>query len=244
MTVTCYGSGGNIALTQADPGAYSGKVSVVITVNGVDQLHTVPVELTVEAQRRVVLLGPDGVRFHVAAATGAPLEWEQHISIQPQVAVLDPQTRVGTFELTNPSIHPMEVEVSTEFGYREAREEEQYSVEVTDQEIAQGDLSALLTVHPKIVLLSPGETRPVHYAIPDHVQMQARGYAGQFNFTVTPREFIDQRQSPTSVQAARITFQAPGVYIPGLARLRASVESSTSEAVVLLVEDRYESVPW
>ena len=107
---------------------------------------------------------------------------------------------------------------------------------VTDQEIAHGDLSALLTVHPKIVLLSPGETRPVHYAIPDHAQMQARGYAGQFNFTVTPREFIDQRQSPTSVQAARITFQAPAVYIPGPARLRTSVESSTSESVVLLVE--------
>lgn len=228
--------GGSITLAQADPGAYSGKVSVVITVNGVDQLHTVPVELTVEPQRRVVLLGPDGVRFHVAPATGAPLEWEQHISIQPQVAVLDPQTRVGTFELTNPSIHPMEVEVSTEFGYRETRGEERFSVGVTDQEIAQGDLSALLTVHPKIVLLSPGETRTVHYAIPDHVQMQARGYAGQFNFAVTPREFIDQHQSPTSVQAARITFRAPGVYIPGPARLTASVESSTSEAVVLLVE--------
>ena len=228
--------GGSIALAQADPGVYSGKVSVVITVNGVDQIHTVPVELTVEPQRRVVLLGPDGVRFHAAPSTRAPLEWEQQISIQPQVAVLDPQTRVGTFELTNPSIHPMEVEVSTEFGYRETRGEDRFSIGVTDQEIAQGDLSALLTVHPKIVLLSPGETRPVHYAIPDHVQMQARGYAGQFNFTVTPREFVDQRQSPTSVQAARITFQAPGVYIPGPAQLRASVESRTSEAVVLLVE--------
>ena len=58
---------------------------------------------------------------------------------------------------------------------------------MTDQEIVQGDLSALLTVRPKIVLLSPGETKPVHYAIPDHVQMQARGYAAQFKFTVTPR---------------------------------------------------------
>ena len=230
--------GGSITLSQADPGVYSGKVPVVLTVNGLDQLHTIPVVLTVEPQRRVVQLGPDGVRFRVAPSTGAPLEWEQRISIQPQVAVLGPQTRAGTFELTNPSIYPMEVEVSTEFGYREVREEEQFSVGVTDQEIAQGDLSALMTVHPKIMLLSPGETRPVHYAIPDHVQMQARGYAGQFNFTVTPREFIDQRQSPISVRAARITFRAPGVYIPGSApaRLRASVESSTSEAVVLLVE--------
>ena len=58
--------GGNVTLGQADPGAYSGKVSVVITVNGVDQLHTIPVELTVEPQRRTVLLGPGGVRFNVA----------------------------------------------------------------------------------------------------------------------------------------------------------------------------------
>ncbi|MXW31712.1 MAG: hypothetical protein F4Z62_01180 [Rhodothermaceae bacterium] len=230
--------GGTIALAQAEPGVYSGRVSIVLTVNGLDQLHTVPVELTVEPQRRVVLLGPDGVRFRAAQSPMASLGWEQHISIQPQVAILDHLNRTGTFELTNPSIYPMEVEVSTEFGYREAQGEERFSVGVTDQEVSQGDLSAHVTVYPRIILLSPGESQPVHYAIPDHAQMQSRGYAGQFNFTVTSREFIDQTQSPTSVQAARITFQAPGVYIPGPgpAVLRASVESTADEAVVILIE--------
>ncbi len=236
--------GGEISMVQADPGEYSGKVSVVMTVNGLDQLFTVPVALIVEPQRRVVLLGPDGVQFRAAPGTEAPLEWDQRISIQPQVAVLSPQTRSGTFELTNPSIHPMEVEVSTEFGYREAREENRFSVGVSDQELTLEDLSTQVTVHPKVVLLSPGETRPVYYAISDNVQMQERAYAAQFNFTVTPREFIDQRRSPTTVQAARIMFQAPGVYIPdsGPASLQASVESIMDGAVVISLETK--SIPF
>ncbi len=236
--------GGDISLDQAEPGQYSGNVSVVMTVNGLDQLFAVPVALTVEPLRRVVLLGPDGVQFRAASSTEAPLEWDQRISIQPQVAALGPQTRAGTFQLTNPSIYPMEVEVSTEFGYREAREADRFSVGVSDQETELEDLSNLITIHPKVVLLSPGETLPVHYAISDNVQIQNRAYAGQFNFTVTPREFIDQRRSPTTVMAARITFQAPGVYIPssGSPMLQASVESIESGAIVLLLET--ESIPF
>jgi len=227
--------GGEIILEQAHPGAYSGQIPVTMTVNGLDQLHTIPVVLTVEAERRVVLLGPDGVEFRAVSATGDALDWKQSISIQPQVAVLSPQIQSGTFEITNPSVHRMEVEVSMEFGYRETREQERFSVGRTIQEAVQGDLSAIVAVYPKIILLSPGETKSVHYGIPDDVQMQEHGYAGRFNFTVTPREFINQRQSPTTTNA-RIIFQAPGIYIPGPATLQASIESITDSVIVLLLE--------
>ncbi len=227
--------GGEIILEQVEPGSYSGRIPVAMTVNGLDQLHTIPVVLTVEAERRVVLLGPDGVEFRAASATGAALDWKQSISIQPQVAALSPQTRSGTFEIMNPSVYPMEVEVSTEFGYRETMERERFSVGMTSQEVVQGDLSAILAVYPKIIFLSPGETKQVRYSIPDHVQMKEHGYAGRFNFTVTPREFINQRRSPTSTNA-RITFQAPGIYIPGSAVLQASPESITDSDIVLLIE--------
>jgi len=227
--------GGEIMLERAEPGSYSGKIPVALTVNGLDQLHTIPVVLTVEAERRVVLLGPDGVELQAAPATDTSLDWQQRISIQPQVAVLGPQSRSGTFELINPSIYPMEVEVSTEFGYRETREQEPFSVGVTSQETVQGDLSEIITVYPKVVLLSPGESKSVHYGILDDIQLQDHGYAGRFNFTVTPREFINQSQSPISLNA-RITFQAPGIYTSGPATLQASIESMTNSAVVLLME--------
>ncbi len=227
--------GGTIALEQAEPGMYSGKVPVALTINELDQLHTIPVVLTVEAERRVVLLGPDGVEFRAASATGTPLDWEQRISIQPQVAALGPQDRSGTFEITNPSVYPMEVEVSMEFGYRETQGRERFSVGVTRQEIVQGDLSTIVAVNPTVVLLSPGETQSIHYGIHEGVQMTQRGYVGLFNFTVTPREFVNQQQSPTSTNA-RVTFQAPGIYTSGPSALQASVESMTESDIVLLVE--------
>jgi len=227
--------GGEINLDNTEPGLYSGQVPVALTVNGLDQLQTIPVVVSVEPERRTVLLGPEGVGFRAASGTGASLEWQQSISIQPQVAVLTPQTRSGTFKLMNPSVYPMEVEVDLEFGYREAREDERFSVGVTTQEDVQGDLTSIVAVHPTVVLLSPGETQSVHYGIDDDAELQEQGYAGMFNFTVTPREFINQSQSPTTTNA-RVTFQAPGIYTSRPAPIQASLESKTNSDLVLLLE--------
>ena len=229
--------GGTVELKGAEPGDYSGSVAVVVTIDEVDQLYSIPVVLTVEAERQVVVLGPEGVSIRPVSATTEALQWDESISIQPQVAVLGPNTPSGIFTMTNPSVYSMEIEVSTEFGYRETREADPFSVPATGE---LGNLAELVSVHPNVVVLLPGETKQVRYAVAEHDlrRMEDRGYAALFNFTVTSRAYIEQRSAPVAEQSPRITFQAPGVYIPGqgLEQLRAIVESRTGQAAIILIE--------
>ncbi len=229
--------GGTVELEGAEPGDYSGGVAVVVTIDEIDQVYSIPVVLTVETERRVVILGPGGVSIQSAPATTEALQWDESVSIQPQVAVLGPNTPSGIFTMTNPSVYSMEIEVSTEFGYREAQETDPFSVPATGE---LGDLAELVSVYPNVVVLLPGETKQVRYAVAEHElrQMENRGYAALFNFTVTSRAYVEQRRAPVAEQSARVTFQAPGVYIPGQGpeQLRATVESRTEQAAVVLIE--------
>jgi len=224
--------GGTASLEGAVPGTYSGEAAIVLTLNEVEELYTIPVTLTVEAARQVVVLGPSGAR--IQSAPNAALYGEERVHIWPQVAVFGPETRHMTFELHNPSPYPMEVEASTTYGYREHRDTG--SVLVTDPGSGPGDLATALSVYPGMVVLLPGETKQVQAAITEPVE--ERGHAGMFNFTVTPRSYIDQRRTPAPAGPARITFQAPGVYVPDRSPepLRAHLESRTEEALIVVFE--------
>lgn len=229
--------GGTVVLEKVEPGDYSGEVAVVVTTNNVDELYSIPVVMTVETERRVVVLGPEGISIRPVPSTTETLQWDQGVSIQPQVAVIGADTPSSTFTMTNPSVHPMEIEVSTEFGYRETQEAGQVLVTSTDE---LGNMAELISVYPNVVVLLPGETKQLHYAIPERElhRMEDRGYAAIFNFTVTPRAYIDQSSAPVAEQSARVTFQVPAAYIPerGPEQLRATLESRTSQGAVMLIE--------
>ncbi len=224
--------GGTVRVEGATAGTYSGDVAVALTVNDMEELYTVPVTLTVGAARQVVVLGPSGVQ--IEPAQGTTLYGEERIHIWPQVAVFGSELRQATFELHNPSPYLMEVEVSTAFGYREHGDGR--AVLVTDPGMGPGDLTTALSVFPGVVVLLPGETKQVRSAITE--PMEERGYAGMFNFTVTPRSYIDQRRTPAPAGLARVVFQVPAVYVPdsGPAPLRAQVASQTEEALIVVFE--------
>ncbi len=224
--------GGTASLEGAAPGTYSGYAAVVLRLNEVEEIYTIPVTLTVEAARQVVVLGPSGVRLE--PAQGTTLSREERIQIWPQVAVFESGLRRATFELHNPSLYPMEVEVSTTFGYREHGDSG--SILVVDPGMGPGNLVTALSVYPGIVVLLPGETKQVQSAVTG--PMEERGYAGMFNFTVTPRSYIDQLRTPGPAGPARIVFQIPALYIPDSepALLRADMESQTEEALIVVFE--------
>ena len=228
--------GGKVDLQEAEPGKYTGDIGVVMTINNVDELFTVPVSLIVEAEQQVVVLGPKNVDIQPVPPNDSALNWEQSITIYPQVAVLGPNAANGIFQIGNPSIHPMEVAVSTSFGYREAHIDSPLSVSVTGD---LANLAEVISIRPSVILLLPGETKQVHYAIPEQEleKMENRGYAGMFNFTATSRTYIEQRR-PIAEQQARIMFQSPAVYIPerGPQHLGVTVESRTDQAVQLLIK--------
>ena len=224
--------GGTVSLEGAAPGTYSGDASVVLTLNEAEEVYTIPVTLTVGAARQVVVLGPSGAR--IEQDQGAVLYGDERIHIWPQVAVFGSELRRATFELHNPSLYPMEVEISAAFGYREHGDSG--SILVIDPGMGPGNLAAALSVYPGIVVLLPGETKQVQSAIAEPIE--ERGYAGMFNFAVTPRSYIDQRHTPVPGGPARIMFQVPAVYIPdsGPAPLRTHVESQSEEVLIVVFE--------
>jgi len=229
--------GGMIDLEDAKSGSYSGSINVVLTVNDVDEVYEVPVLLSVEDDRQVVVLDPTGVRFESSVEPSDALQWSQSISINPQVAVLGTNKPNGTFTIHNPSVFPMEVQVSTQAGYRENQTVDRFSVATTGK---LGDMADLITIHPSVILLLPGETQHVHYSIPESQLrlMGDQGYASLFNFTTTSRSYIEQSRAPLEQQSPQVTFQALGVYIPqrGVEDLLATIESESEEFLIVLIE--------
>ena len=70
----------------------------------------------------MITIGPGGVRFSMSRELPAGLTEEQNLSIYPNIAFLTEKKPNGVFELSNPSLIPLEISVSARFGYTEATE--------------------------------------------------------------------------------------------------------------------------
>ncbi len=192
--------GGELDLTGAAPGVYSGEIAVVLSLRGLDETYDVPVRLVVEDERRVVSIGPEGASFGTEATASAALEPTQTIRIHPLVAALAGGQMEGVMDVSNPSAIPLEVSVTARFGYLEAQAEGDFaagggSVIVADPSGSPlGNLANRLTLYPGAFLLLPGETRQVRYGIEtaQRGRVGDRGYAALFGVTAAPRQYVPQ----------------------------------------------------
>ena len=252
--------GGEVTLYGAEPGTYTGQISVLLSIGSIDEIHSVPVSLTVEEERRVVSLGPAGARFGPETAPSPTLESEQTIRIYPLVAALSTREMEGLLEVSNPSVIPLEVTVATEFGYLEARVPPPERLAAADVIVTDpdgsplGNLSNRISIHPDVLLLMPGETKQIRYAV-DEVQrarMDDMGYAGFFNIAAEPRQYVrqDQLRAPTgAARTARVSTRIPGVYVPGdepgqLSAVLESVSGTTLQRFSTTVLIQTENAPF
>ena len=136
------------------------------------------------------------------------------------------------FEMSNPSLVPLEVSVSARFGYTEATETGREVVveDVADSDL--GDLSSVVDIHPGVLVLQPGEKGLIRYGVNEeaHAAMAQKGYAAFFDVVSQPRRYADLDRMPEEVagdRTARVTMRVPGVYVPGdgASRLRATLLS-------------------
>lgn len=218
--------GGEVNLDEAEhPGTLTGEISVMLSADGVDVTHTVPVSLTVERARRVVNLGPRGARFGPDIDPPASLDFDQSIRIYPLKAVLNPNQKAGTFQVTNPSTIPLEVAVTTSFGYLESQVmqagERPALTDMVDQPDTSrfGDLSSIVKLYPSVLNLMPGESKEVRYAMEDGSppRLDKMAYTMFFDVSATPRQFARQDQLPaprSNNRTAIISTRIPGIYIP------------------------------
>ena len=143
--------GGELDLAGAPSGRYAGAMDVVLRSGEREETHSVEVEVTVVPAQRVITIGPGGVRFSTSREVPAGLTEDQSLSIYPDVAFLTEGKPHGAFELSNPSLIPLEVSVSARFGYTEATEDGREVVVEDASDSRLGDLSQVVDIHPAVV---------------------------------------------------------------------------------------------
>ena len=238
--------GGELDLVDALPGRYEGVMDVIIRQGETEETRTLEVDVTVVPAQRVITIGPGGVRFSTSRELPAGLTEFQNLSIYPDVAFLTREKPHGAFELSNPSLIPLEVSVSARFGYTEATEEGREIMVENAADSDLGDLSSVVDIHPSVLVLQPGEKGLVRYGIREEVlsSLSEKGYAAFFDVVSAPRQYVDLDRMPEEVigdRTARVTMRIPGVYVSGdgASRLRAELLSITegiSLSATFLVE--------
>ena len=238
--------GGSLDLSGAPSGRYSGNLDVVLRSGVGEETHSVEVEVTVAPPQRVTTIGPGGAHFDASRGAPMALTEEQNVSIYPDISLLTQDKPSGVFELTNPSLVPLEVSVSAGFGYTEATEEGLETM-VVDPAVAQlGDLSKVVDIHPQTLLLMPGEQGVVRYGVREDAlaSLTLAGYAAFFEVTSAPRQYVRTDRLPQAVtgnRTGRVTMRIPGVYVSGkrVSSLRAelvSLSEGASLSATFLVE--------
>ena len=242
--------GGELDLTDVLPGEYAGSMDVVLRSGESEETHSVEVDVTVVPAQRVITIGPGGVRFSTSRELSAGLTEEQNLSIYPDVAFLTEGKPHGAFELSNPSLIPLEVTVSARFGYTEATADGREVVVEDTSGSHLGDLSSVVNIRPNVLVLQPGEKGLVRYGIEEGAlaAMEEKGYAAFFDVASEPRQYVRTDRMPEEIagdRTARVTMRVPGMYVPGegASQLRATLVSisfvgSPSATFLVETEDR------
>ena len=242
--------GGELDLADVLPGEYAGSMDVILRSGESEETHSVEVDVTVVPAQRVITIGPGGVRFSTSRELSAGLTEEQNLSIYPDVAFLTEGKPHGAFELSNPSLIPLEVSVSARFGYTEATADGREVVVEDTSGSHLGDLSQVVDIRPGVLVLMPGEKGLVRYGVKEGAlaAMEEKGYAAFFDVASEPRQYVRTDRMPEEVtgdRTARVTMRIPGVYVPGegASQLRATLVSisfvgSPSATFLVETEDR------
>ena len=224
--------GGELDLTDVPSGRYAGSMDIILRSGEREETHSVEVDVTVIPAQQVITIGPRGVRFSTSRELPAGLTEEQNLSIYPHVAFLTEEKPHGVFELSNPSLIPLEISVSARFGYTEATENGREVVVEDASGSHLGDLSQVVDIHPNVLVLQPGEKGLVRYGVQEGAlaAVAERGYAAFFDVVSEPRQYVRSDQMPEEVsgdRTARVTMRVPGVYVPGegASQLRAALSS-------------------
>ena len=178
--------GGELDLSGAIPGRYAGNMDFILRTDSGEETHSIEVEVEVAPTQYAMLAGAEGVRFAGPDEVPLRLTEAQNVRISPTTAYLTRPAPSGAFALTNMSLIPLELSVSARFGYTEASEVG-FETVVEDLSVSPlGDLSALVDIYPKTLILPPGEEGVIRYGVREEVLalMGAPGEEGVMRYGV------------------------------------------------------------
>ncbi len=117
----------------------------------------------------------------------------------------------------------------------------------TDAPSAIGDLSKHLTVFPPRLIIPPGETRIVRYAVMDPTPLSEGGHVALIHARMARRTPVDQLQTPSAATALRINYEliVPLILLKGVGEpeIVVHIASQDNEKVVLDMSNQGNS-PW
>ncbi|MXW82045.1 MAG: hypothetical protein F4107_01540 [Gemmatimonadetes bacterium] len=117
----------------------------------------------------------------------------------------------------------------------------------TDAPQVIGDLSKHLTVFPPRLIIPPGETRIVRYAVMDAAPLSEGGYVALIHARMARRTPVDQLQTPSAATALRINYElvVPLILLKGVGEpeIVVQIASQDDEQIVLDLRNQGNS-PW
>jgi len=157
---------------------------------------------------------------------------EMALTVSPAFKWLTEGTPYGDLRITNDGTVPSEIIITTT-GLDEPSE--------------IGDLSTYLTIFPPRMILSPGETKILRYAIMDVAPITEGGHVAIIKAQMARRTPVDQAQIPVAAAALRINYEMiiPIILIKGVGEpeIEATVISQTDDQLILAMINRGNS-PW
>ena len=157
--------GGELDLSGAIPGRYAGNMDFILRTDSGEEMHSIEVAVDVVPTQRVILAGAEGVRFAGPEEVPLSLTEGQNVRISPDVAYLTQEAPSGAFAFSNVSLIPQEISISARFGYAEATEDGRETLIEDPSSSPLGDLSALVDIYPRTLILMPGEEGVIRYGI-------------------------------------------------------------------------------
>ena len=110
-----------------------------------------------------------------------------------------------------------------------------------------GDLSKHLTVFPPRLIIPPGETRIVRYAVMDPAPLSEGGHVALIHARMARRTPVDQLQTPSAATALRINYEliVPLILLKGVGEpeIVVQIASQDDEKIILDLSNQGNS-PW
>ena len=178
--------GGELDLSGAIPGRYAGNMDVILRTASGEETHSIEVAVDVAPTQHAMLAGAEGVRFAGPDEVSLRLTEAQNVRISPDVAYLTQEAPSGAFAFSNVSLIPQEISISARFGYAEATEDGGETLVEDPSRSQLGDLSALVDIYPRTLILMPGEEGVIRYGIREEALalMGAPGVEGAVRYGV------------------------------------------------------------
>ena len=175
-------------------------------------------------------------------------EGEMSVSITPSFAWFTEEQPHGNFRISNTGTRLAEVTVESAFGVIESPEDgTQAGIVVGEDHPPMRNLTEHLSIFPPRMIIPPGETRTVRYAVARAELLPPGGYVSLVSYRLSQRAAVAQGQVPVSSAGVQIEYSlvAPLVFIQGEGQPVIRVESlSLEDETLSLLLHNDGTFPW